>query len=214
MVRISLLGLYGYFDSIGEDLFSELTLPEGYNAETFKSTLFLDYGERGILYTNPNVFRGMIGAWSLKWALELSRLYKAMTEDYEPLWNIDRFEDVTDLENQTNNGTTSASTSGGDTSSTSGTTERQTSAFNSSSYEPHDKDVMSLGTNNTNTQSSSGTSNDTMRRGYEHDGHYYGNGGVTSSQSLVIEEVKLREKYNLYHRAAKLFADDLLLYID
>lgn len=214
MVRISLLGFYGYYNGIGEDLFSELVLPEGYDADTFKSALFLDYGERCVLYTNPDVFRGMIGAWSAKWALELSRLYRGLTEEYDPLWNIDRYEDVMDRENQTNNGTTSASTSGGDTSATSGTTERQTSAFNSSAYEPKDKDIMSSVTNNTNTQSSSGTTADSMSRGYAHNGHYYGNGGVTSSQSLAREEVQLREKYNLYHRAAKMFADDLLLYID
>ena len=213
MVRISLLGLYGYFDGIGEDLFSELSLPEGYDLDTFKSVLLLDYGERGILYTNPDIFRSMIGAWSAKWSIELARIYRGLTEDYDPLWNIDRYEDVSDRENQTNNGATSATTSGGDTSALSGTNEHQVSAFNSSSYEPSSKDISSSNVNNTNTQSSSGTSSDAMNRGYKHDGHYYGNGGVTSSQKLASEEVELREKYNLYHRAVKLFADDLLLYI-
>lgn len=213
MVRISLLGLFGYYDNMGGDLFSELVLPEGYDVDTFKSVLFLDYGERGVLYTNPEVFKAMIGAWSAKWSIELGRIYRGLTEDYDPLWNIDRFEDVADKENRTDNGITSATTSGGDTSTQGGTLERQVSAFNSSSYEPSSKDISSNSVNNTNTQSSSGTTNDSMSRGYTHDGHYYGNGGVTSSQSLAIEELKLREKYNLYHRAARLFAEDLLLYI-
>ena len=204
-VRISLLGFYAYHANEGGDLFESLVLPEGYDKETFKDVLFLDYGDRGVLYTNPDLFKRMIAAWSAKWSLELSRLYKAMAEDYEPLWNIDRYEDVQDKENENSSGRTSATSNETDAN----TTEHTVSAYNSSSYEPHDKTQY----NGTIGQTSSGTTSDEKHTGLKHDGHYYGNGGVTSSQSLVLEEIGLREKYNLYHEACKLFAEDLLLYI-
>lgn len=204
-VRISLLGFYAYYANAGEDLFEGLVLPQGYDKETFKDTLFLDYGDRGVLYTNPDMFKRMIGAWSAKWSLELARLYKSMTEDYEPLWNIDRYEDVTDKENENSSGRTTATSNETDAN----TTEHTVSAYNSSSYEPHDKTQY----NGTIGQTSSGTTADEKHKGLSHDGHYYGNGGVTTSQSMLIEEIRLRERYNLYHEACKLFADDLLLYI-
>lgn len=200
-VRISLLGFYALYDNAGLDLFEYLSLPEGYDKETFKDVLFLDYGDKGVLYTNPDIFRRMVGAWSSKWALELARLYKTLSEDYEPLWNIDRYEKVQDTENE--HGRTTATSNETDAN----TTENTVSAYNSSSYEPHDKSQY----NGTIGQSASGT--DEKHKGYAHDGHYYGNGGITTSQSMLKEEIQVREMYNLYHEACKLFSQDLLLYI-
>ena len=203
--KITLLGMYGYFANANEDLFELLNLPEGMSKETFTDTLFLDYGERGVLYTNPDLFKRMIGAWSSKWSIELSRIAKTLTEDYEPLWNIDRYEDVKDSTEDT----ATEEISGRSNATTGTTAENTTSAYNSSQYEPDNKTQINGTTSETTGQDKS---ND-YSRDFVHDGHYYGNGGVTSSQSLVIEEIKLREKYNLYHEACKLFADDLLLYI-
>ena len=107
-VRISLLGFYALYDNDDSDLFEYLSLPEGYDKETFKDVLFLDYGDKPVLYTNPDMFKRMIGAWSAKWSVELARLYKTLTDDYEPLWNIDRNEDVHDKENENSSGRTSA----------------------------------------------------------------------------------------------------------
>lgn len=204
-VRISLLGFYALYDNQGEDLFEYLELPEGYDKETFKDVLFLDYGDKPVLYTNPDVFKRMIGAWSSKWSLELARLHKTLTEDYEPLWNIDRYEDVTDNETESASGQTTATSNETDAN----TTENTVSAYNSSAYEPHDKTQY----NGTIGQSASGTSEDEREKGLTHDGHYYGNGGITMSQQMAEAETKLREKYNLYHEACKLFSQDLLLYI-
>lgn len=271
--KITLLGMFGYFDSLGDDLFKYLNLPEGMSKETFTDTLFLDYGERAVLYTNPSMMQRMIGAWSSKWSLELSRIAKTLLDDYEPLWNIDRYEAVTDSTDdkatESTNGTlaemeglkgtlsetegvhnTLSETEGvtGSVTATNGTTNAQTventtSAYNSSQYEPDNKSQVngsttesinqSSGSNTSTSQASD--SNKTVSqmtgsdkslsqattsqkandysRDFEHSGHYYGNGGVTSSQALVKEEILLREKYNLYHEACKLFSDDLLLYM-
>ena len=203
--KISLLGMYGYFDTLGDDLFKYLALPEGMDKETFTDTLFLDYGERGVLYTNPEMFQRMIGAWSSKWSLELSRIAKTLLEDYEPLWNIDRYEQVHDVGSENISGSLSASN--GTTNAQ--TIENTTSAYNSSAYEPDNKSQVN-GSGSEAISQSSGSEKDNE---FTHEGHYYGNGGVTMSQQMAESEVKLRERYNLYHEACKLFSDDLLLYI-
>lgn len=203
--KISLLGMYGYFNSLDDDLFKYLVLPEGMDKETFTDTLFLDYGERAVLYTNPDMLQRMIGAWSSKWSLELSRIAKTLLEDYEPLWNIDRYEQVHDVGSENISGSLSASN--GTTNAQ--TIENTTSAYNSSAYEPDNKSQVN-GSGSETISQSSGSEKDNA---FTHEGHYFGNGGVTSSQALVREELSLREKYNLYHEACKLFSDDLLLYI-
>lgn len=271
--KITLLGLYGYFDSLGGDLFTYLNLPEGMDKETFTDTLFLDYGERAVLYPNPELFQRMIGAWSSKWSVELTRIAKTLLDNYEPLYNIDRFEAVTDKTTdkakETNSGSLSEAGTGSGTLSetltgsgslsetligsgsvtanngntSSMTTENQTSAYNSSTYEPKDKTVQSgsgtetisqttgsndsrnqtTGSNDSRSQTTGNQTslnqitgsekNNDYSRDFSHTAHFYGNGGVTMSQQMVESEIKLREKYNLYHEACKLFSDDLLLYI-
>lgn len=231
--KITLLGMYGYFDSLGDDLFELLVLPEGMSKETFTDTLFLDYGERAVLYSNPDLFKRMIGAWSSKWSIELSRIAKTLKDDYEPLWNIDRYEQVADkIEDEasernsatlseTTQNTATLAANNGNTSNM--TTENTTSAYNSSQYEPDNKTVQNgsgtetiqqtSGNNGTVSQMSGNNKSNDYSRDFAHTGHYYGNGGVTMSQQLAESEVKLREKYNLYHEACKLFSEDLLLYI-
>lgn len=225
LAKISLLGMFGYFDAKDEDLFELLNLPEGMSKETFTDTLFLDYGERACLYTNPELFKRMIGAWSGKWSVELSRIAKTLLDDYEPLWNIDRYEAVTDKATEATNGTLSETEGiNGTVSANNGTTNAQTienttSAYNSSQYEPDNKSQVNGSGTETISQTSGSNKSVSQATGsqkandYSHTGHFYGNGGVTMSQQMAESEVKLREKYNLYHEACKLFADDLLLYI-
>lgn len=211
--KISLLGMYGYFDSLGDDLFKYLVLPEGMEKETFTDTLFLDYGERAVLYTNPDMLQRMIGAWSSKWSLELSRIAKTLLEDYEPLWNIDRYEDVTDTTTDTASEDITGSLSATNGTTNAQTIENTTSAYNSSQYEPDNKSQVNGSGSETISQTSGSNKDNEFNRDFEHSGHYYGNGGVTMSQQMAESEVKLRERYNLYHEACKLFSDDLLLYI-
>lgn len=211
--KISLLGMYGYFESLGDDLFKYLVLPEGMEKETFTDTLFLDYGERAVLYTNPDMLQRMIGAWSSKWSLELSRIAKTLLEDYEPLWNIDRYEEVTDTTADTASEDITGSLSATNGTTNAQTIENTTSAYNSSQYEPDNKSQVNGSGSETISQTSGSNKDNEYNRDFEHSGHYYGNGGVTMSQQMAESEVKLRERYNLYHEACKLFSDDLLLYI-
>lgn len=49
------------------------------------------------------------------------------------------------------------------------------------------------------------------RSDVEHDGHLYGNIGVTTSAAMVSEVVAQRYRYNLYGTAARIFANELLI---
>ena len=49
------------------------------------------------------------------------------------------------------------------------------------------------------------------RANVEHDGHLFGNIGVTTSATMVTEVVAQRYRYNLYGTAARIFANELLI---
>ena len=221
--RLSLIGLYN-FDS---SLFDGLSLPDGYDKSVFIDSLLLEHGEKCVLYANPDFMKNAIAAWGRKWAGNLERIYLALTEEYNPLHNFDRFEEYTDNEGRKYESKTNAGHKATDNpnyntateTNVNATTEHQTSAFNSSNYEPADKTTHNGGkvteTTSGKTQdlseTTNSTTNDAETHNFTHNGHLYGNIGVTTSVQMLTSEVDARMKYNLYDAAGRLFANELLI---
>ena len=221
--RITLIGLNEYDPT----LFDLLTLPNGYDKETFIDSLLLEHGEKCVLYSNPAFMKNAIGAWGRKWNLELERIYGALTAEYDPIYNYDRYEEYTDTDGVTRNSTTNAGHKAKDTpnfnvvqdTNENATTERQVSAFNSSGYEPSEKTIENGGKTTATTsgttqdldETSNSTTTESENRTLSHKAHLYGNIGVTTSAAMVSEVVKQRFEMNLYATAAKLFANELLI---
>lgn len=139
MQRLTLIGMYNY----NPTLFDNLTLPAGYDKDTFIETLLLEHGEKCVLYTDLDFMKYTIGVLSRKWRLELERIYEALTAEYNPIYNYDRYEESTDgrgkswgekdnadYENKTTLGTTDTRTPGLTETTTRGTTDetKQTKA--------------------------------------------------------------------------------------
>ena len=158
--RLSLIGLYNYMPT----LFDALTLPDGYDKETFINSLLLEHGEKCVLYPDPDFMYAAIGVWGKKWELELTKIYEALTAKYDPIFNYDRFEEIEDgrTKDYTSkvSGTRKATDSADytdnsehienvnrETESTENvlnkdTNEHTVSADNSSSYQPDSKDLI------------------------------------------------------------------------
>lgn len=105
------------------------------------------------------------------------------------------------------------------------------SAFNDSEYQPSSKSTLDgtiHQTDNTdsettarNTRSDTGSHNATNSEtvGYNtdnnftHDGHLYGNIGLTTSQQMVSSELSLRSQTNIYDVIAEIFMRDFCIYV-
>ena len=223
MQRLTLIGLYNY-DST---LFDNLTLPDGYDKDTFIESLLLEHGEKCVLYSNFDFMRYSIGVWSRKWALELSRIYEALTAEYNPIYNYDRYEEYKDVENrkyksESNAGHTATDKPNFDVvqdTNEDAVTEEQISADNSSDYQPEHKTIQNGGKTTATTsgttqnldEKSNNKTEDEEDRTFNHDAHLFGNIGVTTSSSMIVESVDMRRNYNLYEAAGRLFANELLI---
>lgn len=234
-IRQTLIGMTEHYPT----LFDSLELPDGYNKEDFIDSLLLEHGEKGIIYSNPVFFASAIGVWGRKWYHELERIQLALYEEYNPLHNFDRNEVYTDERTGgkntahdfvgmgTNNETytkTSDEVYNHDRKSDA-ETEEQTSAFNSSDYEPSTKttnsgdewrDTRSGGNytdNHATTSRDSGTESTVENDNTKHTGHLYGNIGITESTTMLAHEVETRMKYNLYEIASRMFANEFLINI-
>lgn len=119
--RITFIGLYNY-DST---LFQNLTLPAGVDKTTAIITFLRTYGECPTLYTDPDFIKTMLGIWSVQNEEPIARIYRALTEEYNPLHNFDRHEEYSDSETSSE----TASHTGSETTSYSGS---ETTAYTGS----------------------------------------------------------------------------------
>ena len=117
-------------------------------------------------------------------------------------------------------------------SSGTGETSNGVSAYDSSNYSNHDKssslstgDNTSTATTNVNgtdkrtnmesdISSDIGTdnSNKLLNSNLDHTAHLYGNIGLTTSQQMATDEVKLRRDFNIYDLIADLFISEFCIY--
>lgn len=206
--RLTLIGIYDYDPT----LFDALTLPDGYDKQTFIDSLLLEHGEKCVLYSNPEFMKFSIGAWGRKWALELERIYKALSAEYDPIFNYDRYEEYTDNEGRKYKSEVEAGHNATDSPDFNVTTENTISADNSGSYQPQDRSASDTKGKTQNLEENSNSkTNDEEERELKHKAHLYGNIGVTTSVQMWTEETRARMQYNLYDAAARLFANDLLI---
>ena len=104
-----------------------------FSADTLLATLINRAASFCVLYPDPAYFQLMNEQWFKRWEPAFTKWFKALAMEYNPIENYDRIESWTDT-----------GESGSEVSS-SGTTEGQVSAFDSSSYSPHDKEIEASG---------------------------------------------------------------------
>ena len=164
---MSLLALYNHDETIlSEDY---LILPEDVNRNTMTMRLLLDLAELEILIPNPDVLKQAIKFWSLSRLSQWERMVLALSEEYNPLHNFDRYEEWEDTDTGTGSATDTKTGSATDTktgsgqtghnstltkagtvttdenegidttTSESGSSQTDVAGFNSASYAPKDK---------------------------------------------------------------------------
>lgn len=167
---LSILGMYNYDSSI----FDGLVVPVGDDQEDLISrevliqTICFQNAELELLYTEPETVKRMIGLWSASSQYSWKKLADTLHLEYNPIWNKD--------------GTITEHEEG---SSDSEATE-SVAAYNSSSFEPRNQSVGSVGSGRDLTRTEQG------------------NIGVTSTQQLIAEE-RETAAFNIYDRISSDF---------
>lgn len=165
--KVSVLGLYNWDDTI----FDGLMLPAGLDHDYIVKNLMLELADLSVIYTDPEFMKEAIRLWSFTKQDQWKRLYNALQEDYNPLWNKDANyseKETRDLHGEGKSENVS-----------------KVSAYNSEDF------VNSSKGNSTGESSDTGTITRERRE--------YGNIGVTSSQDLLDQEVKLWSHLNMAH---------------
>lgn len=166
MTRVSVIGLYNY----NTDLFSSMSLPDGVDRDVLRDTILAEASDLEVLYPDPDIFVILMKQWSRTMLPVWSRIQKAVTEKYNPIYNYDR----TETHNETSSATGTSNNSNLD----------QVAGYNSSALENSGQQ--------TGSESTSGKNETT----YEH--RAFGNIGVTTSQQMIQSELDLAHNTNIY----------------
>ena len=200
--KMTLIGMNIFMLNMNDDLFSQLTLPEGLNKQTLTDNILLRGGEFEVLYANPTAMQSLIGIWSRREQATFERWVSALAIEYSPLENYDRMEHWTDEVD----GTGSSGSTGSVNTTSNDTSELTKSAYDQSTYSPYEKTING-GTVGTTSSDSTNTS---MSNDSEHNGRIHGNIGVTTSQQMLEAELNLGY-WNVYTKITELFLQEFTI---
>lgn len=217
------------------DLFEGLILPTGspLDRDVVINTILMRCGLNYPNFADPYVMKSAIAVWSSKNQYTFEHVAKIYMAEYSPIENYDRYEDMnTNRDRDMNDNTYSTAGKGENVTSNRTTTHSgtdtttdtaETSAYDSSTYQPTDKTVSKLehgekvtdgGTSNktttSNTNSNKGVTENEITT---QNNHIRGNIGVTTANAMQEAEYSMLEKYNPYDFIAGLFENDLTLFI-
>lgn len=197
----------------GEDdksIWKNATLDSRLNRDTLIAEIIKNCAGMTPLVNSYDGFTFYSNAFFDKWNYQISKLLDTLDFEYNPIWNKDgttkyikntdreRVEEVTDGYNEKN-----------DVSGNS-TDENEVSAYDSATYQPHEKN-----TNNYNDNKEIDSNRDTDKKESEGVAENYteiqqGNIGVTSTQQLIKEEQSLYE-FNIYAWIVNRYRNELFL---
>lgn len=184
----------------GDNIFTDIRLPELIDRETLINRITLRCGEFSVMHTDYEWMHEQILNFFLIHYETFSKWAEVLNAEYNPLENYDRQENWRDWGDSKNKAEGEDKTTLGSSSTTT------KAAFNSSSYEPYEKNTNS----GTDKMERKNSGEDNFRTA--HEGRVYGNIGVTTSQQMLQSELDLR-RFNIYMEIANLFADEFCIQV-
>lgn len=186
---MTIWGLYRYDPTI----FDTMTLPTGIEKEDIVEEILLDGGSLEILYPQPDFLKSAIAVWSKHRAPIWAKMLETTEYEYNPIYNYDRYEEVTEGETGENSHTAEQTSSG-----TSGTTNESSAdntatvsqtGYNSNTFVDTNQQV-SNGSNSVESNTESSTTNNIEESGSTEiartrSAHLYGNIGVTTTMQMI-----------------------------
>ena len=226
---ITLIGIERSLQYENRSVFDDIILPSGIDKDTLVNTIKLEAGSFELLYSDPVFLTASINIWSKGWQDTWIKWSEALSAQYDPIENYNRYEDLkeehTGSDSRTGSTQGNTNASGSNSNNTSGSTssssEDKVSAFNSSEYQNKDKNTSSesdssnaSGTYSDNGSSFSSSSDaGTNQHLTKHTNHIHGNIGVLTNQSMVESEIRLRKDYNIYRLITDLFIREFCIMV-
>lgn len=175
-------------------LFDGISLPDGIDQQTLYDKIMYDNWDLEPYISDFDVLHRFILNWFKTRYHAWEMMSKALSQEYEPLENMNRTETETITRERKFTGQTSTEDSGDN--------ETRVSAFDSSSYQPSQMDTsQATGSENRNDNEDETVTN-------ERNSH--GTIGVITNQDMLQKEIDIR-RYDIYSIISKEFTNEFML---
>lgn len=137
MARLSLWGIYQY----DPELFSNAPVPDGIDKDALIMEIMQKSGDLYPYYQVPERLKIMITMWFTRRRFDFAKMLEALTKEYNPIENYDRYEDLS--RNYTNSGKDSTERvyhNEGESDDTTTLGSKQTTTYGHNTREDHDND--------------------------------------------------------------------------
>lgn len=104
-IKLTTIGLYNYDNT----LFEGLTFPAGIDKDIAVNEILMRSGEFEVLYPDPAFFKTQIEMWGKKHYRTFSKWVEGLAEEFNPIYNYDRYEEYQDEKRGTDSRTGSSS---------------------------------------------------------------------------------------------------------
>ena len=210
--KMTLIGMESYLNP-EHSVFEDLELPEGIEKNDVIGAITLRCQEFELLYSDPDFMTAAVTLWGKKYYWTFDKWVKLLKKEYDPLYNKDYHEVITDTHQGSSQSSGNSQTTNNLQTNTSATNTHSEKAYNSgSTFVPTTQDETHSGTADTGTVS--GTASNTASDSYtkSHAYHGYGNIGITSAQELFQKEIDVA-RFNLLNQIADLFCQEFCIMI-
>lgn len=196
--RVMLMNLYNveqFGDATGKgSLFDGVEIPSGIDQQTLYDKIMYDNWDLEPYISDFDVLHRFILNWFKTRYHAWELINKALSQDYEPLENMNRTETETITRERKFTGQTSTEDSGEN--------ETRVSAFDSSSYQPSQMDTSQA----TGSENREDNEDETLTN--ERNSH--GTIGVITNQDMLQKEIDIR-RYDIYSIISKEFTNEFML---
>lgn len=202
---MSRVTLYGWLQ-FDETLFDNINFPG--DKQTMIDCLIEECGDLYTYIQQPEYLKRNITNWFNRLAPNFTQMFRALSEEYSPIENYNRYEDI----NTQNDSSSSSgeSTIINNSAESAGDRTDLVSAYDSSGFQNEGKTEASNTSSNASTNSAITSS--VVSSAGNTTNHTHGNIGVTTNQQMVLAELELR-KYDIYYNIARMFEKHFLIQI-
>lgn len=232
-MKITIRGFYDFMSYMEDDLFKNMVIPESplLNRNTLILNILQKSDDLESLYSDPYYIQESLTYWSNKWERTFQKWIDALNKQYEPLYNVDMYQDTVDKtttdRDETINDTLNSARDITDH-ETSDTDEdvsySETNTISAFNAETLRNDTAKTSTTNTNVDYErnnktdddlSSTQNNVQAEDtivdYVHDDHWYGRDHM-AAQDLLEKELKVAA-WNIYDHITDIFLQEYCILV-
>ena len=191
-------------------LFDGVEIPTGIDQQTVYDKIMYDNWDLEPYISDFDVLHRFILNWFKTRYQAWEMMNKALSQDYEPLENMNRTETETITRNRKINGNVETSNSIKNESTDKLKSEQKVSAFDSSAYQPSQMQDDDRSLNEKSSENGSEQRSDSENESITNERNSHGTIGVITNQDMLQKEIDIR-RYDIYSIISQEFTNEFML---